>query len=122
MLASQHRLRRSADVQRVRQEGRRWHHSRFTLFVLEQPQDESSPSRFAIVAGRRVGKAVERNRIKRKFREIIRLHLSEIKPGHDFLLIAKPNAARASYWELDSGMVQLMARAGVWVGKQDSEV
>lgn len=114
MLPQRHRLRRSADVQRVRKAGRRWQHPFIILLVIGQSQDSLSTSRFAISAGRRVGNAVVRNRVKRRLREIIRQQLNHIRPGFDLLLIAKTAAVTASYNDLERAINQLLMRAGVW--------
>jgi ribonuclease P protein component len=114
MLPPRHRLRRSVDVQRTRLEGRRWQHPLLVLFVREQPEQESSVSRFAFAAGRRLGKANRRNRVKRRLRHIVRHHLDSISPGMDILIIARTPAALAGYDALEKSVIQLMVRAGVW--------
>lgn len=122
MLPSQNRLRRSSDVQSVRLEGRRRQHPLLLLFTKARPQAESSTSRFAIVAGRRVGKAARRNRVKRQLREIIRGHLDGVKPGYDFLLVARTAASSARYDELEIAVLHLLERSGVWMAGDGAEV
>ncbi|MEZ4516883.1 MAG: ribonuclease P protein component [Chloroflexota bacterium] len=115
MLPSRHRLRRSAELKRVRQEGRRWHHPLITLLVYTHPSSENSPSpsRFAFVAGRRVGGAVQRNRVKRRLREVVRHQLPDLLPDRDCVVIARPDAAVATYQELEAGLDVLFTRAGI---------
>jgi len=115
MLPGRHRLRRSADVQRVRQEGRRQQHPLLVLLVLDHAREVPSATRIAIAAGRRVGKAVERNRVKRRLREIIRRYLEHVGPDFDILFIAKTAAASANHDELERAVQQLLKSAGVWV-------
>lgn len=112
MLPPPHRLRRAADVARVRQ-GRRWPHPLVVLFVSVQPAESSSASRFAFAAGRHVGNAPRRNRVKRRLREIVRLHLDQLAPGRDCLFLARTAAAIADYGELEQAVLVLLARAGL---------
>jgi ribonuclease P protein component len=106
-------LRRSADIGRARQAGRRWSHPLLVLYVIGQPQDSLSVSRFAFVAGRHVGRATVRNRAKRRLREIVRRHLDTIEPGHDCLLVARPALIAADSAALERGVLMLLTRAGV---------
>lgn len=73
-------------------------------------------SRFAIIAGRRIGHAVARNRARRRVREIVRLHLAEFEAGWDWLIILHPAAAKATYAEIESAIVHLLA-SGARVGE-----
>lgn len=124
MLPQAYRLRLTADVIRVRQYGRHWRHPLMTLIIYSHPSGEADSdnaktaeqamqSRFGFVAGRHVGSAVRRNRVKRRLREIIRSRLEQIEPGWDFLVVARQPAAEATFAELESAMVQLLQRAGV---------
>lgn len=119
MLPSRHRLRRSSELQRVRQKGRRWHHPLITLLVYTQTPAEDRaesppPSRFAFVAGRMVGGAVQRNRTKRQLREVVHHMLPRLLPGYDCIVIARPPSAEAKYDELEAGMELLFAKADLW--------
>ncbi len=108
MLPQPHRLRHSADLAIVQQQGRRWRHP---LCILLVRQSGVATSRFAFVASRRVGQAVVRNRVKRLLREAVRLHLDEIQPGWDCVWIARPLLPRATFAEVESAVLQLLERA-----------
>lgn len=118
MLPSRHRLRRSSELQRVRQEGRRWHHPLITLLVYTNSSSDSPlpPSRFAFVAGRGVGGAVQRNQAKRRLRAAVAQQLPGLLPGRDCIVIARPAAANAAYQDLERGLDSLLTRAGLRSG------
>jgi ribonuclease P protein component len=65
------RLLKHADFQRVYQQGRRQFTGSMTVFFLRR-EDESGP-RVGLTVGKVLGGAVERNRIKRRMREAVRL-------------------------------------------------
>lgn len=112
MLQPRHRLRHSADVQRVRRQGRSWRHS-LVVFLL-MPNDRPV-SRFAFIASRRIGNAVARNRVKRLMREAVRVNLAHVLPGWDGVFIARSPLAQADFADVEVAVRQLLRRAGVWL-------
>lgn len=108
MLQSRNRLRRSADLKRIRQQGQGRPHP---LAVLLTVSNDLEVSRFAFVASRRVGNAVKRNRARRLLREVIRLHLPQIEPGWDCMLIARQATPQATYAEVETAVLHLLVRS-----------
>ena len=113
MLPLPHRLNRSADIVLVRQQGRAFRHPLCILLVQSR---ESEASRFAFVASKQVGKAVVRNRARRLLREVVRHHLDEIQPGWDCVWIARPQLSQALFAEVETAVLQLLARAKLITG------
>ena len=105
------RLRRSADIQRVRASSTSWAHPR--LVWVMRPRGDEAPSRFAIVVGKRVGNAVCRNRARRRVREAVRGLVKDLKPGYDVVLIARPPAATTTFSGIVLAVANLAARSGV---------
>lgn len=118
MLQSTHRLRRPADVARVRQHGKSRRHPLLIFLVLP---NELNVSRFAFVASRRVGKAVQRNRAKRLLREAVRLQLNSIAPGWDCVLIARPSLAKAHFVDVETAVRQCLKRAKLLTVSEPTE-
>ena len=118
MLPSLHRLKRSADIVQVQQQGRNWRHP-LCVLLINAGQMESS--RFAFVASRRVGNAVVRNRVRRMLREAVRLHLDEIQPGWDCVWIARPQLSQASFAEVETAVLHLLTRAKLLAGTARKE-
>ncbi|HEY8476378.1 MAG TPA: ribonuclease P protein component [Chloroflexota bacterium] len=106
----QHRLRRDADFQRVRSEGRAWPHP---LLIFSVAPSQVGATRVGIVVSRRVGKAVVRNRVKRRLREAVRRVLPNLRAGYDIVVIARPSATQATVHELVAAVEEAARRAKV---------
>jgi len=106
----QHRLRTPADFQRVRAvAGRGWPHP---LLVLYLAPNDLPVTRLGITVSRRVGKAVVRNRVRRRIREALRARLPQLPTGTDMLVVARPKAAAATWSDLNVALDTVLARAG----------
>ena len=62
---------------------------------------------------KKVGHAVVRNRVKRRLRECIRKQIPSLKNGV-FVFVARPEAADATYWQLEQAMRSLLKRHGLY--------
>ncbi len=87
------------------------------LVVMKALPNGLTLSRYGFSVGRRVGKAVVRNRVKRLLREILRL--TPLLPGWDIIFIARPLAASADYTNLEKSVKGLLRRARVMVGEYE---
>jgi ribonuclease P protein component len=63
-------------------------------------------ARWGISVGKKLGSAVPRNRIKRRFREIIRR--IRLAPGNDIIFIARQGSIKAKFADLQGAVIDLL--------------
>lgn len=111
MLSAAHRLRHDTDIARVLK-------SKKGVFDaacgVKYARNNLPYSRFAVVVGTKVSKnAVDRNRVRRQYREIVRVHLSAFAPGYDVLFLTAKPALDLDYAKKESRLLRVLDKAGL---------
>ena len=109
MKGEQH-LNKPGDFARAHEQGKRMGGE---LVVIKSCPNGLFQARYGFIVSKRVGKAVVRNRVKRRLREIMRQ--LKLKPGIDTILSARPQAAQAEYKALKTDVLNLLIQTGVLV-------
>jgi ribonuclease P protein component len=120
------RLSRSADFDRVFRDGRSFATRHLVLHAFPRPPDEgttpASPAastlpRLGVSVGRRVGGAVERNRVKRLLREAFWAVAPELPGTSDYVVVARPEASelarRGREPAFEAELRELVTQAGL---------
>ena len=100
------RLAGKKEFESVFTEGRAWANSFVALRALP---NGLGVNRYSVVAGKRLGKAVVRNRIKRRLREVVRQ--ISVREGWDMVLMARQASVNADYGTLEKATRELLTRA-----------
>ena len=91
------RIVKRSDYQRALQGGKRIHTRHFALVFYPT---EFITTRLGLIVSKRVGNAVNRNRVKRLIREFFRLNKSLFPVSYDVVVIAKPGAHTLTYHQV----------------------
>jgi ribonuclease P protein component len=95
-LARGERIRKSREFAFLYKHGGRWRGRAFTLVFHP---GERAVSRLAVVASRKVGGAVDRNRVKRRAREVFRRNKGLLDRPWDLIYLARPESASQAWGE-----------------------
>jgi len=102
------RLKSSKDIKFIRQAGKSFS---TPLVVLITLPNQSSRTGIGIIASKRVGGAVHRNRCKRLMRAAVLSHIDLIELGNDILLVARKQLLNAKYEDIRSAVKTLLFKA-----------
>jgi ribonuclease P protein component len=107
------RLSRSADFDRVFRHGRSHASRELVLYVF--PRQGDGPARLGLSVSRKVGGAVERNRVKRLLREAFAVEGAGLPEGTDAVVVARPEARPLAEREgldgIQTALAELIGRA-----------
>ena len=118
------RLRKHADYLRAYAAGRKRHSAAMSWFLAPAPQagaqaapqateSELAPtaSRVGLTVGKIMGKAHERNRIKRRMREALRRHIDLLPAGFDLILHPRRTVLTMEFAQLEREVVRILQQA-----------
>lgn len=109
-----HRFRREEHIRKRREflevyaKGKKFGGSSFYAYFL---LNHLQYSRLGLTVSRKVGRPVERNKVKRRLREVFRLNKDRLYPPCDVVLNARHSAVEATIWALEEEFLRV---AGKW--------
>jgi ribonuclease P protein component len=115
------RLSRSAEFERVYRQGRSTANRHLVLYAF--PTSSAERPRLGLSVSRKVGGAVERNRVKRLLREAFAQAESDLRPGQDLVVVARPPAGELAEREglagMETALEELIGKAGLRVSARE---
>ena len=97
-------LKKNQDFQSVYRNGKSYANRLLVMYVLENNLDKN---RLGISVSKKVGNSVVRHHVTRLVRESYRLQENIFNSGLDIVVVARANAASASYAEIESALLHL---------------
>lgn len=111
------RLRKHADYQRAYAAGRKRQSASMAWFLAPQQSGplpgahQPDGPRVGLTVGKVIGKAHERNRIKRRMREALRRHVDLLAEGYDLILHPRRTVLTVEFAQLEAEVVRILAQA-----------
>jgi ribonuclease P protein component len=117
------RLSRSAEFERVYRQGRSVSDRHLVLYAF--PNESVDRPRLGLSVSRKVGGAVERNRVKRLLREAFDRFEAQLQGGHDVVVVARPDARELAEREGLEGIADsldgLLGKSGLRAPGEDHD-
>jgi ribonuclease P protein component len=118
------RLSRSGEFERVYREGRSHASRHLVVYAFPRAEGDDTDPRLGVSVGRKVGGAVERNRMKRLLREAFWAAAEELRDGHDFVIVARPAdgdlAREGGEQAIEAELREVLTAAGLAAGEDSA--
>ncbi|MCG9126181.1 ribonuclease P protein component [Candidatus Poribacteria bacterium] len=106
------RLKKQWEFQRAYKSGRKYWDAYFVIYIYSTPLDQA---RLGITVSKKVGKSVQRNRVKRLIREVFRLLRSDLYPKYDIVVVGRPAACELTASQVEESLSKLFRKAKILV-------
>lgn len=103
-------VKQNGDFRRIYRRGRSAVAGGVVVYCLKNRQ---GMSRLGVTVSTKLGHAVVRNRVRRRFRELYRLHKGDMLPGYDIIMVARVRAAELPYAKLEKQYLRCLSQLGL---------
>lgn len=110
-------IKKNHEFRRVYNKGKSAATSKIVVYCRQRRAADKN--RLGITVGTKIGKAVIRNRIRRRIKEIYRLNEEKLKTGYDIVIVARVRSREAQYRELENDILKLCSKLGIVKDEKD---
>lgn len=87
------------------------------LIVVYCRKNRTNGSRLGITVSTKVGKAVVRNKVRRRLKEIYRTNEENVAEGYDVVIVARVRCRHGEYWQMEKDFLRVIKRLGIYKDK-----
>jgi len=103
-------LRKNHEFKRLYNKGKSAASQSSVVYLRRNGRPEN---RLGITVSTKIGGAVQRNRVRRRLKEIYRLNESKLSPGYDIVVVARIRSRYSEFSELQSSVMSLFRKLGI---------
>ena len=107
-------LTKNYEFKRLYNKGRSAASKCVVVYCIKHGREEN---RLGITVSTKLGGAVQRNRIRRRLKEIYRLNELRLRTGHSIVLVARQRSRYAGWSELEASVLSLFGKSGLLAGR-----
>ncbi len=104
-------LKKDSDFRKVYKYGKSFANRHLVMYILENKLESS---RVGISVSKKIGNAINRNKVRRRIKESYRLNIDEnVKNGYDIVFIARIGIKEAQYKDIEKSMLNIVKKANI---------
>ena len=111
MMQKNYRIKKSSEIEQVMKNGRSKANPYFIVYKYKKTDNENF--RIAISVGKKIGNAVERNKVKRYIRNVTTEHKQTIASNYDYFVIARKGVKELDYVSFKEKLEQLYKKMDI---------
>ena len=104
-------LKKNSEFQTVYKKGKSFANKHIVMFVLK---NNKGTNRLGISASKKIGKAVVRNKQRRRLKEAFRALGSDVKAGYDIVILPRIGIIEAGFPEVRTSTEHLLRKHNIW--------
>lgn len=109
-------IRKSSDFALVAKHGDKWFSDSFIIQILKREDRLEEESRFGLIVSKKLGNAVVRNTVKRRFREVVKSVFPTDLKGYDIVMIGRKSTVTREFTQMQADMRWSLKRLGIVKG------
>ena len=116
-MKKEYRVKKNQEIETILKNRKYSANSYFSIYKMTNPK--TSHFRYAIILGKKIGKAVERNHLKRRITAILDQINIPIEQNIDIFIIAKPNSKNLEFKDLQKQLIYLLTKLNILKGAKN---
>ncbi|HCX03341.1 MAG TPA: ribonuclease P protein component [Clostridiales bacterium] len=106
-------IKKNKDFKKVYKYGKSYADKNLVIFILKNRKNQK---RFGITTAKKINKAVVRNKIRRRLKEIVRKNIDNMIDGYDIVVMCRVKGMESSYNDLEKSFIKLTKKTKLYLG------
>ncbi|MFW5890799.1 MAG: ribonuclease P protein component [bacterium] len=109
-------IKKNEDFKKVYKHGKSYADKNLVFFILKNKEKKT---RFGITTAKKINKAVVRNKMRRRLKEIVRKNIRSIRNGYDIVVMCRVRGMESSYKDLENSFIKLAKKTKLYLGDKN---
>jgi len=109
-------IKKNKDFKKVYKYGKSYADKNLVFFILKNKEKKT---RIGITTAKKINKAVVRNKIRRRLKEIVRKNIKNIKSDYELVVMCRVRGMESTYKDLEKSFIKLAKKTKIYLGDEN---